>query len=186
MAWYCIIFGLIARYHTVMYRCNSAPANYRVVHLVIFLYWIKHWIESIWVTETYVNVGRDGFRLMTYSGWLGRKGTNYGVAWGGAAYCVWLCFRWQRQHKDKHIGIYSVYNDKDDGKTNILTFTAITMTKTTQRQIYWHLQRLQWRRRRKDKYIDIYSVCNDKDDAKTNILKFTIIFKTCDLSDIKF
>jgi len=36
MAWYCISFGLIARYHTVMYRCYSAPANYRVVHLVIF------------------------------------------------------------------------------------------------------------------------------------------------------
>ena len=35
MAWYCISFGLIARYHTVMYRCYSAPANYRVVHLVI-------------------------------------------------------------------------------------------------------------------------------------------------------
>ena len=38
MAWYCISFGLIARYHTVMYRCYSAPANYRVVHLVIFMY----------------------------------------------------------------------------------------------------------------------------------------------------
>ena len=37
MAWYCISFGLIARYHTVMYRCYSAPANYRVVHLVIFI-----------------------------------------------------------------------------------------------------------------------------------------------------
>ena len=37
MAWYCISFGLIARYHTVMYRFYSAPANYRVVHLVIFL-----------------------------------------------------------------------------------------------------------------------------------------------------
>merc|ERR550517_634558 len=37
MAWYCISFGLIARYHTVMYRCYSAPANYRVVHLVILL-----------------------------------------------------------------------------------------------------------------------------------------------------
>ena len=36
MAWYCISFGLIARYHTVIYRCYSAPANYRVVHLVIF------------------------------------------------------------------------------------------------------------------------------------------------------
>ena len=40
MAWYCISFGLIARYHTVMYRCNSARANYREVHLVIFDY--KH------------------------------------------------------------------------------------------------------------------------------------------------
>ena len=37
MAWYCISFGLIARYDTVMYRCYSAPANYRVVHLVIFI-----------------------------------------------------------------------------------------------------------------------------------------------------
>ena len=37
MALYCILFGLIARYHTVMYRCYSAPANYRVVHLVILL-----------------------------------------------------------------------------------------------------------------------------------------------------
>ena len=36
MAWYCISFGVIARYHTVMYSCYSAPANYRVVHLVIF------------------------------------------------------------------------------------------------------------------------------------------------------
>ena len=36
MAWYCISFGLIAWYHTVLYRCYSAPANYRVVHLVIF------------------------------------------------------------------------------------------------------------------------------------------------------
>ena len=29
IAWYCILFGLIARYHTVMYCCYSAPANYR-------------------------------------------------------------------------------------------------------------------------------------------------------------
>ena len=36
--WYCMVlyfFGFIARYHTVIYRCYSAPANYRVVHIVI-------------------------------------------------------------------------------------------------------------------------------------------------------
>ena len=32
IAWYCFF----AQYRTVMYRCYSAPANYRVVHLVIF------------------------------------------------------------------------------------------------------------------------------------------------------
>ena len=37
IAWYCIVFGFFARYRTVMYRCYSAPANYRVVHLVILL-----------------------------------------------------------------------------------------------------------------------------------------------------
>ena len=36
IAWYCIVFGFFARHRTVMYRCYSAPANYRVVHLVIF------------------------------------------------------------------------------------------------------------------------------------------------------
>ena len=35
IAWYCIVFGFFARHRTVMYRCYSAPANYRVVHLVI-------------------------------------------------------------------------------------------------------------------------------------------------------
>ena len=38
IAWYCIVFGFFARYRTVMYRCYSAPANYRVVHLVILLF----------------------------------------------------------------------------------------------------------------------------------------------------
>ena len=37
IAWYCIVIGFFARYRTVMYRCHSAPANYRVVHLVIFI-----------------------------------------------------------------------------------------------------------------------------------------------------
>jgi len=37
IAWYCIVFVFFARYRTVMYRCNSAPANYRVVHLVILV-----------------------------------------------------------------------------------------------------------------------------------------------------
>jgi len=37
IAWYCIVFVFFARYRTVMYRCYSAPANYRVVHLVIFI-----------------------------------------------------------------------------------------------------------------------------------------------------
>ena len=36
MSLYCIVF--FAWYRTVMYRCYSAPANYRVVHLVIFIY----------------------------------------------------------------------------------------------------------------------------------------------------
>ena len=50
MAWYCISFGLIARYHTVMYRCYSAPANYRVVHLVIFylIKLVESWTSLCW------------------------------------------------------------------------------------------------------------------------------------------
>ena len=48
MAWYCISFGLIARYHTVMYCCYSAPANYRVVHLVI-LQFVKCSVDfAVW------------------------------------------------------------------------------------------------------------------------------------------
>ena len=35
---YCIVFVFFARYRTVMYRCYSAPANYRVVHLVILYF----------------------------------------------------------------------------------------------------------------------------------------------------
>merc|ERR1719500_1075986 len=38
IAWYCIVFVFFAPHRTVMYRCYSAPANYRVVHLVILLY----------------------------------------------------------------------------------------------------------------------------------------------------
>ena len=50
MAWYCISFGLIARYHTVMYRCYSAPANYRVVHLVILINVDVQEYEPSWFT----------------------------------------------------------------------------------------------------------------------------------------
>ena len=64
------------------------------------------------------------------------------------------------------------------GRGGLLRLTLFQMTKTTQRQTYWHLQRLQWQRRRKDKYIDIYSVYDDKDNAETNILTFTAITMT--------
>ena len=69
MAWYCISFGLIARYHTVMYRCYSAPANYRVVHLVIFrfLYLLSH-MKAYFVKENKV------FDCAMASGQLGGSG----------------------------------------------------------------------------------------------------------------
>ena len=45
MVLYCI--GFFARYRTVMYRCYSAPANYRVVHLVILYRMISVTIKML-------------------------------------------------------------------------------------------------------------------------------------------
>ena len=61
IAWYCIVFGFFARYRTVMYRCYSAPANYRVVHLVIFDILRKSYLLSFFTRMDFWNWEMDVF-----------------------------------------------------------------------------------------------------------------------------
>ena len=93
IAWYCIVFVFFARHRTVMYRCNSAPANYRVVHLVILSYMQKNIFGHFCLFGGYENMQQsiqffmDGHRCWRVNNWFWLSTFNSQLASGERQDC---------------------------------------------------------------------------------------------------